>query len=712
MKNRRSIREHTKKQASKKTAKLSHPAFSYNEKYIMKDNKPWFPIMGEMHYSRYPRAYWEESINKIKNGGVDVLSTYVLWIHHEEIEGEYEFTGNKDLRAFVETCKKCGIYMMLRIGPWCHAEVRNGGFPDWLLKKDYKVRSNDEGYLAEVKKYYAKIFEQVKGLLLKDGGPIIGVQIENEFGHCGGLNGEEGEEHMRILAEMAREIGFDVPLYTATGWGGAVTGGLLPVMGGYCEAPWDQRLTEIEPSGNYIFTHERNDHNIGSDYGFGTGITFDITKFPYLTAELGGGLQVTHHRRPVAHSKDIGAMSLVKLGSGVNLLGYYMYHGGTNPKGKLSFLQESKATGYPNDLPELNYDFRAPVREYGQISETYKEIKLLTMFLHDFGSQLCEMPAIIPEKNPLYPTNFKDLRTSTRHNGKSGYIFVNNYQRRYEMAEHHQVVLTVPLEDEMISYPSIDIKDKDFFFYPFNMEIGGACLKIALASPLCRLDNKMKTYVFYTDGTPVYEVEGEMKDAELLTLTREEAKNAWKVHLDQDYLIISRQAVLQNKEGIELIGKGKPGFKAYPALSKAPKGFIRKADEGQFAVYEKEQTVNVPKVSYQFIEAESTMDKKVYEITITEQDADANDLWLHIGYAGDSAKLYMGEEYIDDHFYTGEAWEIGTKRYGFPGKLKLEVMPLKEGASVFLEKWPEMKGCEACELIWAEAQQEYRTVIE
>lgn len=84
--------------------------------------------MGEMHYSRYPSQYWEESIEKMKAGGVDVLSTYVLWIHHEEIEGAYDFSGNKNLKAFVETCKKCNIYMMLRIGPWCHAEVRNEDF--------------------------------------------------------------------------------------------------------------------------------------------------------------------------------------------------------------------------------------------------------------------------------------------------------------------------------------------------------------------------------------------------------------------------------------------------------------------------------------------------------------------------------------------------------------------------------------------------------
>lgn len=680
--------------------------FSYNEKYMMKNEKPWFPIMGEMHYSRYPSQYWEEAIEKMKAGGVDVLSSYVLWIHHEEIEGDYDFTGNKDLRKFVETCKKCKMYIILRIGPWCHAEVRNGGFPDWLLKKDFDLRTNNEAYFETIYKYYSKIYEQVEGLLLRDGGPIIGLQIENEYGHCGGLNGEEGEYHMRRLTEMAKEIGFEVPLYTATGWGGAMTGGLLPVMGGYCEAPWDQRLTEIEPSGNYIFTHERNDHNIGSDYGFGAGITFDMNQFPYLTAELGGGLQVTHHRRPIAHSKDIGAMSMVKLGSGVNLLGYYMYHGGTNPKGKLTSLQESKATGYPNDLPEFNYDFRAPIREYGQVSETYKEIKLLSMFIKDFGSEICGMPAVIPESNPLYPTNFADLRVSTRHNGKSGYLFVNNYQRRYEMAEHKDVALSVTLTDETITYPAIDIKNQDYFFYPFNMKIGKANLKSALATPLCRLDNTITSYVFYCDQAPYYEVEGRIKGAELLTLSREEAKNAWKVQLDKDYLLISEQAVLQREEGIEIVGRGKMSFKAYPALPVVPAGFTKKEKDGLWTVYESKQvTEETPKVSFKLIEEQA--EKKVYEITLEIRDKEASDVFIGITYNGDCAKLYIEDEYVDDHFYTGEKWEIGLKRYHFPTKLKVEISPLQEDAPIFLEKWPQMTDGKACKIERISAEYEY-----
>ena len=343
--------------------------------------------MGEIHYSRYPQKFWRESLLKMKACGIEVVSSYIIWIHHEEIEGEYNFYGDRDLNLFVKTCKECELKLWLRIGPWVHGEVRNGGFPDWLLKKEFESRTNDERYFIVVEKWFTKIYEQVKDYFFnetKPENPIIGVQIENEYGHCGGLTKEKGEIHMNRLTKLAKEIGFIVPFYTATGWGGAQTGGLIPVMGGYCDAPWDSRTIEIESSGNYIFTHERNDQNIGSDYNLGEGATFEYSKFPYLTAELGGGLQMTKHRRTVASEKDIASISLVKIGSGVNLLGYYMFHGGTNPDGILTTLQESKETGYPNDVPEKSYDFNAPIREYGQISSTYKELKLLFFFYTRF----------------------------------------------------------------------------------------------------------------------------------------------------------------------------------------------------------------------------------------------------------------------------------------------------------------------------------------
>lgn len=644
----------------------------------------------------------------MKAGGVEIVSAYSIWIHHEEIEGEYDFGGDKDLRTFVLNCKACGLYLMLRIGPWVHGEVRNGGFPDWLLQKEFIPRTNDPGYLKEVRNYYTKIYEQIEGLFIKDGGPIIGIQIENEYGHCGGLSGEEGEKHMTSLYEMAREIGFIVPFYTATGWGGALTGGLLPVMGGYCEAPWDQRLTEIEPSGNYIFTYERNDHNIGSDYGFGTGITFDLDRFPYLTAELGGGMQVTHHRRPVAEAKDIGAMSLVKLGSGVNLLGYYMYVGGTNPKGKLTSLQETRATGYPNDLTEFNYDFRAPVGEYGQVSETLKELKLLAMFIKDFGSEICEMPAYIPESNPLYPTNLTDLRTSVRHNGKSGYIFVNNYQRRYSMKEHKNVILQVKLGNEIIHYPAADILNKEYFFYPFYMKIGSGVLKTALATPLCTLNNR-KTYVFYSKGDPCYDLEGDIKDCNIITLNREEAKNAWKVILDKEYLILSDSAVIQSNRGIEVIGRQDAVIEVYPAFEKVPQGFKALGMKGVFHVYERK--IKKSEVGISFKEYNESNGNKTYDIYLDYQDKELRDCYLQINYEGDSARLYLNGLCIADHFYHGPVWEIGLKRFYFPSELRLEITPLAENAPVFLETWPEFDDGIACKVKEIKVETEYDTII-
>lgn len=688
-------------------AKMSRTEYGFTAKYMTKDGNPWLPIMGEFHYSRYPRKYWKESLYKMKAGGVETVSTYAFWLHHEEVEGEYDFTGQRDLRAFVETVKETGLTLFLRIGPWCHGEARNGGLPDWLFKKSFEPRTNHEDYFLEVSRYYNKLAEQVKGLLFEDNGPIIGIQIENEYGHCGGLQGEAGEEHLKRLTALAKEAGFIVPYYTATGWGGAVTGGLLPVMGGYCEAPWDQRLTEIEPSGNYVFTTERNDHNIGSDYGFGTGITFDISKFPFLTAELGGGLQVTHHRRPVAYPKDIGAMSMVKLGCGVNLLGYYMYHGGTNPGGKLTTLQESRETGYPNDLPVFSYDFAAPIREYGQMSGTLKEIKLLAMFSKDFGNSLCEMDTYIPRCNPLYQTNLKDLRTSVRRNGKSGYLFVNNYQRRYEMAEHKDLVLKADTGEGILSYPMRDIKNGDFFFLPFYMPVGDGELRTAMATPLCILHSPEKeSYVFYTDTKPAYDWVKKPDKAEVLTLTRKDALNAWKISLDKEYLLLTEGEVIESEDGYIILSRNNEPLRAYPALPSAPSGYRYIGEEDSFAVYESCEKHLLAAARYKLIRETADSKSKLYELTL-EYPVGAADCFLQVEFGGDTAKLYIDGEQVNDWFYTGQTWEIGLKRYDFPDKIQIEIEALEEKAERYLEKWPVFKNGIACEINWVTMEAEY-----
>lgn len=661
-------------------------SYKYQSKYLIKNENPWFPVMGEIHYSRVPRTEWEDYLYKMKAGGVSVVSTYCIWIHHEEIEGHYDFCQNKDVKEFIKCCQNVGLQLILRIGPWCHGEVRNGGFPDWLLKKPFPLRENNEAYFETVFQYYKKIYEQVDGMLLKQGGPIIGIQIENEYGHAGGLTGDAGEEHMKRLTLLAKEVGFDVPYYTATGWGGAITAGLIPVMGGYCDAPWDARITEIEPSVNFIFTHERNDHNIGSDYGFGHGITFDIEAFPFLTAELGGGLQVTKHRRPKVTGKDIAAMSLAKLGSGVNLLGYYMYAGGTNPIGILSTLQESKETGYPSDLPELSYDFQAPIGEYGQIFDSFREIKILSMFIQDFGEELCHMPAVIPGNNPQTPFDLTHLRYSYRHDGNSGYVFVNNYQRHKVMNGHKDVELSIKLSKENLTFPSFNVANEDFFFYPFYMKMGSAILKTAHATPLCILNQT--SYIFYTDYEANYVIEGELKEIEMITLSRQEAKNAWKIMgSNQEYLIISESVIIQKGEMIEVLSNEKAKLKIYPHPDKILCDFMKTKTEGIFAVYEAKEVSNSSVAESKLLKKENG--KAIYEINISyEEDSFAS--FLKLDYLGESAKLYLEDKMVADHFYYGDTWNIGLKRLGYPKSLTLEIYCLSKDTPIYLEKWPSM----------------------
>lgn len=700
-------------------------SYSFDSKSLFKDGKRWFPVMGEIHYSRYPEAYWKEALLKMKEGGVDIVSSYVIWIHHEEIENELNWEGCRNLRKFVQTIGECGLSMVLRIGPWSHAEVRHGGFPDWLLTKCPDARkTNDESYFSEVEKWYRAIFTQVQGLLLKDGGPVIGVQIENEYGHCGGLTGEAGEAHMKRLEKMARETGFDVPLYTATGWGGAVTAGLLPVMGGYCEAPWDPRTGEIEPSGNYVFTYERNDHAIGCDFGLGEGITFDMARYPYLTAELGGGLQPTFRRRPVAQPKDIGAMSLAKMGSGCNLLGYYMYHGGQNPEGKVTTLEESRASGSPNDMSIKNYDFCAPLGQYGLPNGTYGEIKLYSLFVHDFGEMLAETETDLPESNPVMPENLSDLRTSWRYcecskcGKKHGFVFVNNFQRRKKMAPHRNVILSSTEKSGAgVQFPAVDIEDGDFFFLPFNMKTGSGLLKTALVTPLCKLKNNRPAYVFYSAASPagscaakeseavsaeavpgeLYQFEGTVPhDCDIVTLTRSDALNAHKVASGgTEYIIVTEAVLFQEKCGektkLHFQSDKKISFKSFPALKAVPRGFAAENCESGFTRYVSDaEPEKVPDVSFEkTAETESTV---TYAVSTGPWSEKNEDVFIDIFWTGNCARLYENGVLLDDVIFTGDEypWSIGLKRYGkHAHSFTLEIDVLKKGAEIFIEKWPD-----------------------
>ena len=479
-----------------------------NSRYLVRDGKPWLPVMGEFHYSRYPEAEWEQELLKMKAGGVDIVASYVIWIHHEEEKGRFDWSGQRNLRRFAELAAQHGLYFYPRIGPWSHAEVRRGGFPDWLASEvGDNLRSNDSSYLAYVDRWYGEIAQQLRGMLWKEGGPIIGIQLENEYNQRGP---GRGEEHILTLKRLALKHGFDVPLYTVTGWDNTVVppAEVIPVFGGYPDMPWDQSVEELPPGEVYRFRFDnRWAGNLPArteSGGWHSTSQTALARYPFLGAEYGGGIQITYHRRPVIGADDIAAMLPVQIGSGVNLYGYYMFHGGTNPDGKLTTLQESQRTGYPTDVPVKSYDFQALLGEFGEMRPSFRRAKLMHYFLNEFGEQLAPMVVRAPDRVPADVADTSVLRLSARTLGERGFIFGNNYIRNYPMPARRAVQVELRLPGETLRVPEqpADVASGAYFVWPVNLDMNGVRLKYSTAQLFTRTRNQgITTWFFFApDG--------------------------------------------------------------------------------------------------------------------------------------------------------------------------------------------------------------------
>ena len=451
------------------------------------------------------------------------------------------------------------------------------------------------------------------------------------------------------------------------------------------EAPWDSSTEELPANDCFVFADKAHLLNIGC-------YRFDPARFPFLTAELGGGVQVTYNRRPRVSGTDTGANSLVKLGSGANLLGYYVYHGGTNPVGERTTLQESRSVGNSCDLPAFSYDFQAPLREYGTVADSFRDIRMLAMFLQDFGETLAPMDAVIPDDSPRDPENTEALRTAVRTDGKSGFLFINNYQRRRTMKRHENVRLRAG----DVAFPPITVEPGEYFFLPFHMKLGNTELVSAAATPLCRLRDG---FVFYADRDPQYRWNGPA--AKVLTLSREDAKNAVKVRFDDEYLLICEQPVIETEEGVFCLARRDIALKSYPPLPDA-----QGATDGALTRYE----ISVPR-SDVVLRVQPRMRVsdlyREYEL-ILEGTVTGEDVFLRVDYEGDQAELLLDGRKVADDYYRGEPWEIGLKRWDFPKTMLLRIFALPQGAPVFTDEPLTYDHGRALRLNGVTAQEEFR----
>lgn len=503
--------------------------YGVNTRFLTKNGIAFLPVMGEIHFSRVSESAWREALAKMRAGGIGIIATYVFWIHHEEHIGEWNFSGQRSLRNFLLLCQEMQLPVWLRVGPWCHGECRNGGFPDWLAEnKEIVLRTNDPSYLLHVARYFDQLAAQCEGLMAFDDGPVLGLQIENEYGHAGGPSeSTEGFAHLRTLKNMLIIRGLIAPYYTATAWGGAyvLSGETLPVQGGYVDEPWAGHINEMPASRNFLFTHHHNDQTAGSGQKIRKQerANYDTANNPFLTSELGGGLQVTARRRTYPWAEDTYAQTLCMLGSGANLLGYYMFHGGTNPEGKYSTLQESIATGYPSDVPVKSYDFQACIRENGQLNESYHRLRALHLLIEDFGTLIApSIPVFIPQ--PETPEDTDTPRVSVRHNVQAGcgFVFINNHQRKRAMKPVVNLCISL-IGGYQAEIKGIRVPSRSGAILPYGLKLPGGTLDWTNATLLCQLGGRT---FFYTDDEAVYVMRED--EADIITLTNAQAFRAWR----------------------------------------------------------------------------------------------------------------------------------------------------------------------------------------
>lgn len=645
----------------------NNDSYKVNNQYFTKNGQPYLPIMGEFHFSRWKKEEWKQSLQKMKAGGIHIVATYVFWIHHEEKQGEWDFTNSRSLKEFLQVCKELNYPVWLRIGPWCHGECRNGGFPDWVVNQtEVELRTDNATYLKWIRAFFHKIGQEAKGMLWKDGGPILGIQIENEYGHCGGPSDEnEGKKHLCTLKRIAKEEGIEAPFYTATGWGGGyvVDNEMLPVFGGYVDAPWANHTKESSASENFLFMPFRNDESIGSDHNSSKaqGYTFDINNNPYLTAELGGGLQVTAHRRCVPFPEDIEAQTVCMLGSGANLMGYYMYHGGVNPDGKYSTLQESKETGYPNDLPVKSYDFQTCIKESGEIGESYKRLKKWHLMIDALGKYLAKAEEYYPDRKPISPEDMETPRVCVRYDKDSGagFLFYNNHQRLRHMTDKK---VEVAIKGEYINETiSLTLLSDDIGMIPFHLPLNnGRCiLRKTNAQPITNIG---KRYFFFTDEVPFYELEGEKDSVDIVTLTKEEANNCWKL---QNKLLICKETLIE------------VGNEVHMLTTKETNKVFYYEEMG-----EKQEKILSTSITNPIVTAKLVKEGKKwaeYDIQIDNlYTENINECYLKIDFIGDNARLYVDDYLLTDWFTTGNQWNVALKRYGYPKKVRLVIEETKD----------------------------------
>ena len=341
--------------------KAESGTFEAGKGSFLLNGEPFVVKAAELHYPRIPRAYWEHRIKQCKALGMNTICLYVFWNFHEEKPGEFDFTGQKDLAEFCRLCQKNDMYVILRPGPYVCAEWEMGGLPWWLLKKkDIRLREDDPYFLERVAIFEKEVANQVAGLTIQKGGPIIMVQVENEYGSYG-----ESKEYVAKIRNIVRENFGDVTLFQ-------------------CDWASNFQLNALD---DLVWT-----------MNFGTGANIDeqfapLKKVrpdsPLMCSEFWSGWfdkWGANHETRAADDMIAGIDEMLSKGISFSL---YMTHGGTN----WGHWAGANSPGFAPDV--TSYDYDAPISESGKITPKYEKLRE-TLAKYMDGKKQAKVPDDIP----------------------------------------------------------------------------------------------------------------------------------------------------------------------------------------------------------------------------------------------------------------------------------------------------------------------------
>ena len=348
--------------------------FTTGDKTFLLNGKPFVVKAAEVHYPRIPRPYWEHRIQMCKALGMNTVCIYVFWNIHEQKEGQFDFTGNNDVAEFCRIAQKNGMYVIVRPGPYVCAEWEMGGLPWWLLKKkDIKLRERDPYFMERVKIFEQKVGEQLAPLTIQNGGPIIMIQVENEYGSYG-----EDKPYVSEIRDCLRSIyGKELSLF---------------------QCDWS---SNFEKNGLDDLTWTMN-------FGTGANINDQFRRLgelrpnaPQMCSEFWSGWfdkwGARHETRP---AKDMVEGMDEMLSKGISF-SLYMTHGGTS----FGHWAGANSPGFAPDV--TSYDYDAPINEYGLATPKYWELRKMMAKYND-GKKL---PAVPKAPMPIITIPKFELKT-------------------------------------------------------------------------------------------------------------------------------------------------------------------------------------------------------------------------------------------------------------------------------------------------------------